>query len=94
MSCNKKIAIPNLGQMTRLYLEEHDGVFACVLHEEVLEVGRAGRQHHLVALQGGSVHSQSYITECLNLRGEGKLIDYIDILLSINFLPVTNGRRH
>ena len=52
----------------RWYLEEHDGVFARVLHEEVLEVGRAGRQHHLVALQRGSVHRQSYITECLNLR--------------------------
>ena len=68
MSCNKMIAIPNLlSDDERLYLEEHDGVFACVLHEEVLEVGGAGRQHHLVALQRGSVHRQSYITECLNL---------------------------
>ena len=30
------------------YFEEHDGVLAGVVHEEVLEVVGAGSQHHLV----------------------------------------------
>ena len=29
--------------------KENNGVFACVLHEKLLEVGGAGRQNHFVA---------------------------------------------
>ena len=40
---------------------------ARVLHEELLEVGRAGGEDHLVALDGGPVARDGHVAERLGL---------------------------
>ena len=49
-------------------LEKDDGVLARVLHEEALEVGGAGREDHLVALDGGVLAGQRHVAERLRLQ--------------------------
>ena len=49
------------------YLQEDDGVVARVLHEELLEVRRAGREDHLVALDGGAVARDRHVAKRLGL---------------------------
>ena len=49
-------------------LEEDDGVLARVLHEELLEVGAACREDHLVAFDGGAVAGQGHVAEGLGLQ--------------------------
>jgi len=46
-------------------LEDDDWVFGRVLFQEGLEVGRAGRQNHLVGLTSLSVASQGDVSERL-----------------------------
>lgn len=49
-------------------LEKDDGVFAAVLHEQGLEIGRARRQDHLVTLDGGAVAGQGHVAKGLRLQ--------------------------
>jgi hypothetical protein len=54
--------------MGKPHLEKDDGMLACVLHEDGLEIHGAGSQDHLVALEGRTLHCQGHITERLHLR--------------------------
>ena len=61
------------------YLQEDDGVVAGVLHEELLEVGGAGREDHLVALDRRPVAGDGHVAERLGLVMERRRKECINV---------------
>ena len=79
------------GESRRSHLEKYYWMLAGVFHKQILKIRRASGQNHFVAFQRSSFHSQSDVTESLDLREQGDVGCWHNAPF---YPPAVTGQKH